>query len=76
LARPAVHDDRLLPATRALAVLVIPAVVVATFVLFVHPDDAGRPFAWLSSFVLASAFVFLVPLYAAMRRTRAVGLPA
>jgi hypothetical protein len=79
-------DDRVLPATRALAAVVIPAVVVATVVLFGYPGDTGRLFAWqikahMSAFVLASAYgggtyFFVRVLFARRWHRVAAGLPS
>jgi hypothetical protein len=40
------RDDRILPATRLLAVFIIPFLVVAFVVLYVLPDQTARLFAW------------------------------
>jgi hypothetical protein len=40
------RDDRILRATRLLAALVLPFLVVAFGVLYLSPDDSGRLFAW------------------------------
>ncbi len=40
------RDDRVLPATRALSIAIIPFLVVAFVVLFLYPDDTERLFAW------------------------------
>jgi len=50
-----------LPTTRALAVVVIPFLVVACAMLYVWPNDSGRLFAWpikpaMSAMLLASAY--------------------
>lgn len=63
------RDGRVLPATRALSIAIIPFLVVAFVVLFVYPDDTGRLFAWpisprmtpmvLGSVYLGGAYFFL-----------------
>ena len=63
------RDGRVLPATRALSITIIPFLVVAFVVLFVYPDDTGRLFAWpisprmtpmvLGSVYLGGAYFFL-----------------
>lgn len=63
------RDDRVLPATRALAWFIVPFLLVAFVVLFGYPDDTGRLFAWpirprmtpmvLGSVYLGGAYFFL-----------------
>ncbi len=43
---PAVRDDTVLPATRALAAFIVPFLVVAFVVLYGFPSETGRLFAW------------------------------
>ena len=55
------RDDRVLPTTRALAIIVIPFLVVAWAILYLWPNDSGRLFAWpikpaMSAMLLASAY--------------------
>jgi len=40
------RDDRVLPATRVLAVVIVPFLVVACVLLYLFPGDTGRWFAW------------------------------
>jgi hypothetical protein len=56
------RDDRVRPASRALAVLVIPFLVVAAAMLWFWPEDTGRLFAWpikppMTAMFLATAYV-------------------
>ncbi len=39
------RDDKVLPATRALSIFIIPFLLVAFVVLFGYPDDTKRLFA-------------------------------
>jgi hypothetical protein len=69
-----VHDDRVLPVTRALSVAIIPFLLVAFVVLYLFPGDTGRLFAWtivppLTPLVLAS--VYLGGAYFFLRAARA-----
>ena len=55
-------DDRVLPATRALAVAIVPFLVLAFVVLYFWPRDTGRLFAWpikppLTPLILGSAYL-------------------
>ena len=55
-------DDRVLPATRWVAIAIVPFLVAAAFLLFVFPGRTGELFAWpidppLSAYLLASAYV-------------------
>jgi hypothetical protein len=57
-----VHDDRVLPATRAVAWAIVPFLVVAFAVLYPWPGDTRRLFAWgigppMSAMVLGSAYL-------------------
>ncbi|GAA2155066.1 hypothetical protein FHX52_1425 [Humibacillus xanthopallidus] len=76
-----VRDDRVLPATRVLAVVLVPILVAAFVILYGFPADTGRLFAWtispqLTPMVLASAYLggawFFVRV-ARERRWAAVG---
>lgn len=54
-------DDRVLAVTRVVAVVIVPFLAVAAFLLFVFPDRTGELFAWpisppLSAYLLASAY--------------------
>lgn len=56
------RDDAVLPATRGVAVAILPFLIVAAFLLYVFPDRTGELFAWaiappLSAYLLASAYV-------------------
>lgn len=56
------RDDVVLGATRAVAVLVVPFLVIAAILLFVFPSRTGELFAWpisppLSAYLLASAYL-------------------
>jgi len=56
------RDDRVLPATRALAVVLVPILLTAFVILYGFPSDTGRLFAWtirpdLTPMVLASAYL-------------------
>ena len=55
-------SDRVLPATRIVAVVIVPFLVIAATLLFAFPDRTGELFAWaidppLSAYILASAYV-------------------
>lgn len=68
------HDDRVLPATRALSVVIVPFLVLAFVVLFFWPHDTGRLFAWpikppLTALILGS--VYLGGAYFFVRAARA-----
>ena len=59
---PAGADDRVLPATRALSIFIIPFLVVGWAVLFFWPKDTDDLFAWaikppLTAMVLASVYI-------------------
>lgn len=69
-----VHDDRVLPLTRAVSVAIVPFLVLAFVVLYLWPDDTGRLFAWpikppLSAMVLGA--VYLGGAYFFVRAARA-----
>ncbi|KRB48476.1 hypothetical protein [Terrabacter sp. Root181] len=56
------RDDRVLPATRVLAFVLVPILVTAFVILYGFPADTGRLFAWtirptLTPMVLASAYL-------------------
>jgi hypothetical protein len=58
----AARDDRVLPETRKLSVLIFPFLIVAFCVLYPVPSDTGRLFAWriqptMTPMVLASAYL-------------------
>lgn len=83
---PAPHDDRVLPLTRAVAILVIPFLLVAFGLLYARSELATALFAWeikprLTAMLLGSAYlggvVFFASLLAARRWHRvALGVPA
>lgn len=55
------HDDRMLPETRWLAVLIIPFLVVAFIILYFWPHDTDKLFAWtikpaMTPMMLAAAY--------------------
>lgn len=57
-----VRDDRVLAATRWTAIVIVPFLVVAAFLLYAFPARTGELFAWpiappLSAYLLASAYV-------------------
>jgi hypothetical protein len=71
--RPA--DDRVLPVTRWVAIVILPFLAVAAFLLFVFPDRTGELFAWaiappLSAFLLASAYVGGIRFFIGVARAR------
>lgn len=62
MAQAQARDDRVLPATRVLAVVLVPILVAAFVILYGFPGDTGRLFAWaispqLTPMVLASAYL-------------------
>ncbi|HEY7628066.1 MAG TPA: hypothetical protein VH761_13410, partial [Ilumatobacteraceae bacterium] len=68
------RDDRVLPATRVLAAVIVPFLVVAFVVLYPWPGDTRRWFAWtikptMTPMVLGSAYIggayFFVRAYGA-----------
>ncbi|GAC1461361.1 MAG: hypothetical protein PVS3B3_35820 [Ktedonobacteraceae bacterium] len=57
-----VRDDRILPETRWLAVLIIPFLVTASILLFIWPNDTDKLFAWtikpaMTPMMLAAAYL-------------------
>ncbi|MCR2764213.1 hypothetical protein NQ152_11935 [Microbacterium sp. zg.B48] len=74
--RPArVRDDRVLRITRIVALLLLPFLIVAVILLSVFPDRTGELFAWpiappLSAYLLASAYVGGIWVFARIVRTR------
>ncbi|MEA2685385.1 MAG: hypothetical protein QOE93_580 [Actinomycetota bacterium] len=59
---PVAGDDRVLPATRALSIFIIPFLVVGFAVLFFWPKDTDTLFAWkinppLTAMLLASVYI-------------------
>lgn len=60
--RGGVRDDRVLPLTRCVSLVIIPFLAVAFFVLVPWPGDTGRLFAWdikpaLTAMVLGSVYL-------------------
>jgi hypothetical protein len=56
------RDDRLLPLTRGVSLVIIPFLVVAFAVLYPFPHDTGRLFAWpvkptIMPMILASVYL-------------------
>lgn len=82
----AVGDDRVLAATRWVAIAILPFLAVAAFLLFAFPSRSGELFAWaidppLSAYLLASAYtggIWFFLRVAAARRWHHVahGFPA
>lgn len=78
--------DRVLLATRVVAVVIVPFLVVAAFLLFAFPERTGELFAWaiappLSAYMLGSAYVGGIWFFIAVARTTrwhrvAPGFPA
>jgi hypothetical protein len=59
---PVKPDDRVLPVTRWLGILVIPFLVAAFIILYLLPSQAGRLFAWniqpqMTAMMLAAAYM-------------------
>ena len=57
-----IRDDRILPETRWLAVLIIPFLVAASILLFIWPNDTDKLFAWtikpsITPMMLAAAYL-------------------
>jgi uncharacterized membrane protein YbhN (UPF0104 family) len=79
-------DDRILPATRLVATLVIPFLVAAFVILYVFPTETERLFAWkpqptVSAMTLAAAYASGIHFFAALLGLRRghrvkVGLPS
>ncbi|MGO9293574.1 MAG: hypothetical protein ACLP52_06770 [Streptosporangiaceae bacterium] len=60
--RGAGRDDRVLPLTRGVSLVIIPFLVVAFFVLYPWPHDTGRLFAWdikpaITAMILGSVYL-------------------
>jgi hypothetical protein len=83
VASAVVRDDRVLPVTRAVAVAIVPFLVIAFVVLYLWPTDTDRLFAWpirptLSAMVLGAvylggAYFFLVAARATQWHTIKAG---
>lgn len=68
-------DDRTLPITRVVAIVLVPFLAVAAVILFAFPARTGELFAWpieppLSAAVLASAYVGGIWFFARVPRSR------
>jgi hypothetical protein len=55
-------DDQIRWETRVLGALIVPFLVAAFTILYLHPDDTGRLFAWpiaprMTAFLLGSAYI-------------------
>ena len=80
------RDDRILPLTRAVAVIVVPFLLVAFGVLYVRPETAAGLFAWpvkpqLTAMLLGAAYLGGVAFFSLLLASRAwhrvaLGLPA
>jgi hypothetical protein len=58
----AIRDDAVLPATRALSIIIVPFLVVAFVLLFAFPGDTDRLFAWtitspMTAMALGSVYI-------------------
>src|SRR6266487_5592519 len=80
------RDDRVLPATRTLAAIIVPFLLAAFVLLYLFPGETGRWFAWevrprmtplvMSSGYLAGAYFFVrVALARSWHRVH-LGFPA
>jgi hypothetical protein len=79
-------SDRVLPVTRVVAIVIVPFLVAAAFLLFLFPERTGELFAWpiappLSAYMLASAYVGGIWFFLGVAATRrwhrvAPGFPA
>lgn len=70
------RDDRILPLTRGVAILVIPFLLVAFGLLYLHPERAAELFAWpikpqLTAMLLASAYLGGVVFFSTLLASRA-----
>jgi len=68
-------DDAVLPATRWLAIVVIPFLVVAAGLLFIWPNDTDKTFAWtikpaMTPMMLAAAYMGGIVFFAQVARAR------
>lgn len=82
---PTPHDDRVLPATKALSVVIVPFLVLAFAVLYPWPGDTDRLFAWpirptfsamlLGSVYLGGAYFFVRAALADQWHTIKAGFP-
>lgn len=80
------RDDRILPLTRAVAVIVVPFLLVAFGVLYVRPENAAALFAWpvkpqLTAMLLGAAYLGGIAFFSLLLAARlwhrvALGLPA
>jgi len=72
----AARDDRILPLTRGVAILVVPFLLVAFGLLYVQPGRAAELFAWpikpqLTAMLLASAYLGGVVFFSTLLVSRA-----
>lgn len=82
---PTRRDDRVLPVTKALSVVIVPFLVLAWFVLYPWPGDTDRLFAWaikptftamlLGSVYLGGAYFFVRAALADQWHTIKAGFP-
>ena len=68
-------DDRIRTATRALAIFIIPFLVVASAILWFWPEDTGRLFAWpikppMTAMLLCTAYVGGIYFFTCVVRDR------
>ncbi len=79
-------DDRVLPATRMVAAVVIPFLVLAWLILYLNPDLSARRFAWdiqpnltavyMGAGYLGGAYLFIRALFGRRWHPVAAGFPA
>ncbi len=82
----ALPDDRILPATRLVAVLVVPILVLAFLILFLVPGQTGARFAWeikpsmtaayMGAGYLGGAWLFANAIFGRRWHRVAAGFPA
>lgn len=82
----ATRDDRILPATRIAAALIIPFLVLAFLILYFVPDQSGERFAWridppvMAAYVgagyIGGAYLFVHVLFGRSWHRVAAGFPA
>ena len=52
-----IKDDRILPATRLVAALVVPVLILAFIILYLFPETTGERFAWQINPPMTAAFM-------------------
>ena len=52
-----IQDDRILPATRLTAALVVPVLILAFLILYFFPETSGERFAWQIKPDMTAAFM-------------------